>query len=83
MSIQGPQVGNLGKIFSEGMGNLSGRSADLQSKMNNILGKKDIDQGEMLELQFQMGQYNAAMESLSNVTKSLTDMLKTLAQRTG
>ncbi len=83
MSIQGPQVGNLGKIFSDGLGNLGSKSADLQSKMNQVLSKETIDQGEMLELQFQMGQYNAAMESLSNVTKSLTDMLKTLAQRTG
>ncbi len=83
MSIQGPQVGNLGKIFSDGLSNIGSKSADIQTKMNNILGKETIDQGEMLELQFQMGQYNAALESLSNVTKSLTDMLKTLAQRTG
>jgi hypothetical protein len=30
-----------------------------------------------------MGQYNAMIEAISNVTKSVTDTLKSLAQKTG
>jgi type III secretion protein F len=41
-----------------------------------------IDQEALLKVQFQMGQYNALMELTSSIGKSVTDMLKTLAQRT-
>ena len=42
-----------------------------------------IDQGQLLEMQFAMGQYNAKLEAISSMTKSIQDMLKSLAQRTG
>lgn len=42
----------------------------------------DLNQGELLKMQFQVGQYNAMLEMASTVSKSLTDMMKTLAQRT-
>ena len=35
----------------------------------------------MLMIQFEIGQYNAMVEMLSSISKSLTDMMKTLAQR--
>lgn len=41
-----------------------------------------IDQEALLKVQFQMGQYNALLELTSSIGKSVTDMLKTLAQRT-
>ena len=50
--------------------------------MNQISSSGEIDQAELLELQFAMGQYNAKLETISSVTKSIQDMLKTLAQRT-
>ncbi|HJD98155.1 EscF/YscF/HrpA family type III secretion system needle major subunit [Mailhella massiliensis] len=34
-----------------------------------------------MSLQFEIGQYNTLMEALSTVTKSMTDMMKSLAQR--
>lgn len=40
-----------------------------------------ISQEEMLVVQFEIGQYNAMVEMLSSISKSLTDMMKTLAQR--
>lgn len=53
-------------------------------------GQDDRDAGQgrnspedMMALQFEVGQYNAMLESLSSVTKSMTDMMKSLAQRTG
>ncbi|MBF0201774.1 MAG: type III secretion protein, partial [Desulfamplus sp.] len=44
---------------------------------------KDLDPIQMLELQFQMGKFNAMVEATSSVTKGLTDTAKTLAQRAG
>ena len=35
----------------------------------------------MLDLQFQVGQYNAMLEMVSTVTKSLVDECKQVAQR--
>ena len=41
----------------------------------------DSISGFNISLQFEIGQYNAMMEALSTVTKSMTDMMKSLAQR--
>ena len=43
--------------------------------------QSNISQEEMLMIQFEIGQYNAMVEMLSSISKSLTDMMKTLAQR--
>ena len=56
---------------------------DLQAKMTEMLGKDEVSPEDMMALQFEVGQYNAMLESLSSVTKSMTDMMKSLAQRTG
>jgi type III secretion protein F len=42
----------------------------------------ELRQEEVLELQFNIGQYNALLEAASSIAKGTTDMLKTLAQRT-
>lgn len=47
-----------------------------------IESESGLNQGELLKMQFQVGQYNAMLEMASTVSKSLTDMMKTLAQRT-
>ncbi|MDR1647591.1 MAG: hypothetical protein LBR88_06105 [Zoogloeaceae bacterium] len=44
--------------------------------------KAELKQEEVLELQFNIGQYNALLEAASSISKGTTDMLKTLAQRT-
>ena len=50
---------------------------------DQISASGEVDQMQLLELQFAMGQYNAKLETISSVTKSIQDMLKSLAQRTG
>jgi type III secretion protein F len=58
-------------------------NADLGTRMSEVMSNgKDLDQTELLNLQFEMGQYNARMELTSSLSKGITDMLKTLAQRT-
>lgn len=83
MAIDSSGVGNISSSFQTGFNKISERSTELQTQMAAALSKDDLSQGDMLELQFQMGQYNATLEALSTVTKSMTDMLKSLAQRTG
>ena len=74
---------NFGQMFQSGTDSISTKGADLQAKMNEIAGKEELGPEELLPLQFEMGQYTALMEATSSVTKSITEMLKSLAQRTG
>jgi type III secretion protein F len=77
-------VGNIGQLFQNSVSQLSSKSDTLQTNMDNMLKSKEgVSQEDMLSLQFEMGQYNAMIESISNVTKSLTDTLKSLAQKAG
>ena len=62
---------NVNELFNSGLDSISSKGKDLQAKMTEMLGKDEV------------GQYNAMLESLSSVTKSMTDMMKSLAQRTG
>ena len=74
---------NINELFDTCTSNLNTYGTELQKKIQEL--SKDgttIDQTEMLEVQFYVGQYNAMLEMVSSVSKSLTDMMKTLAQRT-
>ncbi len=74
---------DIGQLFQNGTSGLASDGADLQAKMDAISQSGSVDQVELLELQYAMGQYNAKLETISSVTKSIQDMLKSLAQRTG
>ncbi|MDR3175530.1 MAG: EscF/YscF/HrpA family type III secretion system needle major subunit [Desulfovibrio sp.] len=74
---------NFGQMFQSGTASISNKGAELQAKMDQISGQENLGPDELLSLQFEMGQYTALMEATSTVTKSVTEMLKSLAQRTG
>ncbi len=74
---------DIGQLFKNGTSGLADDGAKLQEMMDGISSSGEVDQTQLLELQFAMGQYNAKLETLSSVTKSIQDMLKSLAQRTG
>lgn len=74
---------NVGKMFQTATQGLAADGKALQAKMDAISAVGNIDQTQLLELQFAMGQYNAKLETVSSITKSIQDMLKSLAQRTG
>lgn len=74
---------NFGQMFQAGTDSIANKGASLQTKMNQLAGKEELGPEELLPLQFEMGQYTALMEATSSVTKSITEMLKSLAQRTG
>lgn len=72
---------NINNLFTSGMNSIESRAADLQAKMDAIQNNGEVGPEQMLTLQFEMGQYNALIESISTVTKSLTDSMKSIAQR--
>ena len=74
---------NVNELFNSGLDSISSKGKALQAKMTEMLGKDEVSPEDMMALQFEVGQYNAMLESLSSVTKSMTDMMKSLAQRTG
>lgn len=74
---------NIGAMFSKATAGLDRDGKTLQSKIDAISSKGEVSQTELLQLQYAMGQYNAKLETLSSVLKSIQDMLKSLAQRTG
>ncbi len=74
---------DLGKLFNDGMSNVADRGSDLNTKMDTLLSQDEVSPEEMLVLQFQMSQYTTVLESLSTVTKGLSDAMKSIAQRAG
>lgn len=74
---------DMGSMFRNATASLDRDGKALQSKIDALSSKDKVDQKDLLEMQFAMGQYNAKLEAMSSITKSLQDMLKSLAQRTG
>ena len=75
---------DLGSMFNNVSNSLKTDGENLQKQIDSLSQNKgSLDQQDLLQMQFAMGQYNAKMEALSSITKSLQDMLKSLAQRTG
>ena len=77
--------GTIDRIITRGE-DLSKRIEDITKVSTDSVSGTDgvsssISQEEMLVIQFEIGQYNAMVEMLSSISKSLTDMMKTLAQR--
>ena len=74
---------DVGQFFKNATDRVAADRTALQQKMEQISSSGTIDQTQLLEMQFAMGQYNAKLEAISSMTKSIQDMLKSLAQRTG
>ena len=91
MSIDSVQGINVNRLYSECLDGVNTLGSFIEGRIT-ALAQMDPEktenyssayQTEMLNIQFYMGQYNALLEMTSTVSKSLTDMMKTLAQRTG
>ena len=73
---------NVSQMFENTLQSIGSKGSDLTAKMENLLSSgEELSNEQMISLQFEVGQYNAMMEALSTVTKSMTDMMKSLAQR--
>ena len=72
---------NINQMFETMSTSLSNKAEALNKQMNDLSTKDELSQEQMLDLQFQIGQYNAMLEMVSTVTKSLVDECKQIAQR--
>ena len=72
---------NINQMFETMSTSLSNKTEALNKQMNDLSTKDELSQEQMLDLQFQIGQYNAMLEMVSTVTKSLVDECKQVAQR--
>lgn len=72
---------NINQLFQGMTDSLSVKANDLNAQINELSDGKTLSQEQMLDLQFQVGQYNAMLEMVSTVTKSLVDECKQIAQR--
>ncbi len=73
---------NIQDVFQYVADAIQVKGEGVRSQMENIKttdGK--INDQEMLKLQYQIGTYNTLLETVSTVTKALTDEAKQLAQR--
>jgi hypothetical protein len=68
---------NLGTFANE----LSTDITSATTTTTTETGTQEISQAALLDIQFKMGEYNSIMELSSTVSKGVTDMMKTLAQR--
>ena len=72
----------LGGAINSGFEAISRQTADIQARMSEIANMNSEDQNvAMLEMQFTIGQYNAMIEATSNMVKTLSDALKSVAQK--
>jgi type III secretion protein F len=85
----GTNADGLSQAVLQLMQAVQGQSKELRGELEQKVGATDeqgnkvqLEQQDLLELQFEIGQYNALIETASSVGKGVTDMLKTLAQRT-
>ena len=72
---------NISQMFENTLQGISTKGSDLNARMQELSDGSELSNEQMISLQFEIGQYNAMMEALSTVTKSMTDMMKSLAQR--
>ncbi|WP_295639532.1 EscF/YscF/HrpA family type III secretion system needle major subunit [uncultured Mailhella sp.] len=72
---------NVSQMFENTLQGISTKGSDLNTKMAELANGEELSNEQMISLQFEVGQYNTMMEALSTVTKSMTDMMKSLAQR--
>ena len=80
MEISGSSFADMIKT---GMDNMSEKAEQLKEKMANIssLDSTEDQQAALLEMQFEMGQYNAVMELTANLVKSLSESIKSISQK--
>lgn len=80
MEISGSSFADMIKTS---MDNMSEKAEQLKEKMANIssLDSTEDQQAALLEMQFEMGQYNAVMELTANLVKSLSESIKSISQK--
>lgn len=74
---------DLGSMFKNVSASLNTDSSRIQSQIEGLQKKESVNPADLMKVNFEVGQYNAKLEATSSFLKSMQDMLKSLAQRTG
>lgn len=82
-SVQSSQGLDINSMFETSMNSISEKGKDIQTQMEALMSQDEVSPEDMLAIQFEMGNYSAMLESLSSITKSVTDSMKSIAQRQG
>ena len=72
---------DINQMFSQIQQTIANKGSELQEEMNKISDGSTLSQEQMLQMQFEVNQYNTMLETASTISKSLTDEAKQLAQR--
>ena len=75
--------GALADAVNNAMMNMGTSSDSIKSKLTEISSEnfKGDRQMAMIQMNYEIGQYNAMLEATSNLSKSITDTLKSVAQK--
>ena len=74
---------DAGAAFKSVMTGLDQDGQRIQQQLNDLSASENVSNEDLLRMQFAMGQYSAKVTALSEIQKSITDMLKSLAQKAG
>jgi prefoldin subunit 5 len=71
---------NVGNFLSKGMQNVGNMTSKLEGKMQEITASgKELNQQDLIKLQYEMGQYQAYMTALNNTISSIQGHMKEMA----
>ena len=68
-------------MFASIQQTIATKGSELQSEMEQISQGSTLSQEQMLQMQFEVNQYNTLLETASTISKALTDEAKQIAQR--
>lgn len=71
----------VGKLLSQTFSDVGAMSTKLSENMAASQGTLKEDPSALLDLQFQLGQYNTMVELSSSISKNLVDSLKSICQK--
>ena len=72
---------DINSMFASIQQTIATKGNELQSEMEQISQGSTLSQEQMLQMQFEVNQYNTLLETASTISKALTDEAKQIAQR--
>ena len=72
---------DINQMFSQIQQSIATKGTELQKEMEEISKGSTLSQEQMLQMQFEVNQYNTLLETASTISKALTDEAKQIAQR--
>lgn len=74
---------DISSMFTKGFTSVVTEGETLKKDIETLSSNKGLNQADLLKIQYRLGMYNAKVEALSSITKSLLETVKSLAQRQG